>query len=44
MRCPDTPAVNQGVVTVCHGSVSGAPYAIAVFFEDNAGAYPLTTL
>lgn len=39
MRCPDTPAVRQGVVTVCHGSISGASWAVVVFFEDTEGRF-----
>ena len=41
MRCPDTPSVGQGVVTVCHGSISGDPWAVIVFFEDSAGRFTL---
>lgn len=41
MRCPDTPSIAQGVVTVCHGSISGDPWAIVVFFEDSEGRFTL---
>lgn len=41
MRCPDTPTVGQGVVTVCHGSISGDPWAVIVFFEDSQGRFTL---
>lgn len=41
MRCPDTPSVNQGVVTVCHGSISGDPWAVVVYFEDSEGRFTL---
>lgn len=39
LRCPDTPAVSQGVVTLCHGTISGGAWAVAVFFEDSAGRF-----
>lgn len=39
LRCPETPAVRQGVTTLCHGTISGAAWAIAVFFEDDQGRY-----
>lgn len=41
MRCPDTPSIRQGVVTVCHGSISGDPWAVVVFFEDAEGRFTL---
>ena len=41
MTCPDTAAVDQGVVTVCHGSISGERWAVVVFFEDDAGRLTL---
>ena len=41
MRCPDVPNVGQGVVTVCHGSISGDPWAVVVFFEDSQGRFTL---
>lgn len=44
MRCPDTPSVGQGVVTVCHGSISGAPWAVVVYFEDSQGRFTLQPL
>ncbi len=39
LRCPDTPSVRQGVVTLCHGTISGSAWAVAVFFEDSQGRY-----
>lgn len=39
LRCPDTPSVQQGVVTLCHGTISGAAWAVAVFFEDSQGRF-----
>ena len=39
LRCPDTPSVAQGVVTVCHGTISGGAWAVAVFFEDGQGRF-----
>lgn len=44
MRCPDTSSVGQGVVTVCHGSISGDPWAVVVFFEDSQGRFTLQPL
>jgi hypothetical protein len=41
MACPSTPRVTQGVVTVCHGVVSGSDYAIVVYFEDEQGHFTL---
>jgi hypothetical protein len=41
MDCPETSHVVQGVVTVCHGSVSGSDYAVIVFFEDAQGRFTL---
>lgn len=39
LRCPDTPSVRQGVVTVCHGTVDDESWALTVFFENTDGAY-----
>lgn len=39
LRCPDTPTVQQGVVTVCHGTISGGAWAVAVFFDDSQGRF-----
>ena len=39
LRCPNTAAVAEGVVTVCHGTISGAAWAVAVFFEDGQGRF-----
>jgi hypothetical protein len=41
MTCPDTPAVRQGVTTVCHGVIDEDDWAIVVFFEDSSGNYTL---
>ncbi|HSR25423.1 MAG TPA: DUF4333 domain-containing protein, partial [Candidatus Eisenbacteria bacterium] len=41
MDCPDTPKVDQGVVTVCHGSISGETWAVVVYFEDTRGHFTL---
>lgn len=41
MTCPRTPKVGQGVVTVCHGVISGAPYAVVVYFETPTGRFTL---
>jgi hypothetical protein len=39
LRCPNTAAVAEGIVTVCHGTISGASWAVAVFFEDRQGRF-----
>ena len=44
MSCPDTPRLAQGVVSVCHGVVSGSDYAIVVYFEDEQGHFTLNPL
>jgi hypothetical protein len=44
MDCPATPKVTQGVVTVCHGAVSGSDYAIVVYFEDQLGHFTLNPI
>ena len=41
ITCPDTAAVGPGVVSVCHGSISGEEWAVVVFFEDEAGSITL---
>lgn len=41
MRCPDVASVAQGVVAVCHGSISGDQWAVIVYFEDAQGHYTL---
>lgn len=41
MRCPDTRAIQQGVVTVCHGTISGDEWAVVVYFEDAQGRFTL---
>jgi hypothetical protein len=42
--CPATPKVTQGVVTVCHGAVSGSDYAVVVYFEDELGHFTLNPI
>lgn len=44
MTCPETPKVEQGVVTVCHGQIDGEDWAVIVFFEDATGKYTLDPL
>ena len=44
MRCPTTPKVDQGVVTVCHGTISGDAWAVVVYFEDAHGRFTLNPL
>ena len=39
LRCPDTPSVHQGIATICHGTISGSAWAVAVFFEDSEGRF-----
>lgn len=39
LRCPDTPEVKQGAVTVCHGTISTEAWAIVVVFEDTDGNF-----
>lgn len=41
MTCPRTPKVGQGVVTVCHGVISGSDYAVVVYFETADGRFTL---
>lgn len=41
MQCPATPKIGQGVVTVCHGTVDGADWAVVVYFEDAIGSFTL---
>ncbi|MET9023468.1 hypothetical protein ABZV93_26195 [Actinopolymorpha sp. NPDC004070] len=40
-RCPDVASVVQGVVAVCHGTISGDQWAVIVYFEDAQGHYTL---
>jgi hypothetical protein len=44
LKCPDTPRVAQGVVTVCHGSISGNQWGVVVFFENRDGQFTLLPL
>lgn len=39
LKCPETPRVAQGVVTVCHGSISGNAWSVVVFFENRDGQF-----
>jgi hypothetical protein len=41
LKCPATPRVDQGVVTVCHGSIDDEDWAIVVYFEDTQGRFTL---
>lgn len=41
LSCPDTPRVTQGVVTVCHGSISGDEWSVVVIFENRDGRFTL---
>ena len=42
--CPDSSAVGQGLVTVCHGSVDGWDWTGVVVFEDAQGAFIVNQL
>jgi hypothetical protein len=44
LKCPNTPAVDQGVVTVCHGSLFGEPMSLIVIFENKQGRFTLDTV
>ena len=41
LSCPDIPRVAQGVVTICHGSISGDPWSVVVIFENRDGRFTL---
>jgi hypothetical protein len=41
MTCDETPAVDAGVVVVCHGVVDGFDSKITVTFEDGLGHFTL---
>jgi hypothetical protein len=41
LRCPATPRVVQGAVTVCHGSIGGDEWGVVVFFENRDGQFTL---
>ncbi|WP_375423962.1 DUF4333 domain-containing protein [uncultured Friedmanniella sp.] len=41
LTCPATPSVAQGVVTVCHATIDGDPWAVVVLFEDTDGSFTL---
>lgn len=41
MKCPDTPKVDQGVVTVCHGWIYDTKWAVVVYFESSDGTFTL---
>jgi hypothetical protein len=43
VTCADTPRVDQGVVTVCHGSSSGDPWGGVVVFENRDAQFTLLT-
>ncbi|GAA4712710.1 hypothetical protein GCM10025782_06000 [Pedococcus ginsenosidimutans] len=44
VSCPDSSAVGQGLVTVCHGSVDGFDWTGIVVFEDSSGTFTLQEL
>jgi len=44
ISCPDTSAVGQGLVTVCHGSVDGFDWTGVVVFEDESGTFIVNPL
>jgi hypothetical protein len=44
ISCPDSSAVGQGLVTVCHGSVDGMDWTGIVVFEDEAGTFIVNQL
>jgi hypothetical protein len=44
MDCPDTARVAQGIVTVCHGAISGSDYAVVVYLEDRDGRFTLNVI
>lgn len=44
ITCPDSSAVGQGLVTVCHGSVDGFDWTGIVVFEDSSGTFSLQEL
>jgi hypothetical protein len=41
VTCPDVPMVDQGVVTVCHGSMFDEESAFVVYFEGSQGQFTL---
>lgn len=41
MTCPDTPRLDQGVVTVCHGTIDAEGWAVVVYFETKQGLFTL---
>lgn len=41
LTCPATPSVDQGVVSVCHATIDGDPWAVVVLFEDTDGSFTL---
>lgn len=41
VTCPDVPKVDQGVVTVCHGSMFDEESAFVLYFEDSQGQFTL---
>ena len=42
--CPDTAKVDQGVVSVCHGTMDGSDGPLVVFFESPSGDFTVTAL
>lgn len=41
LTCPATASVAQGVVTVCHATITGDSWAVVVLFEDSDGSFTL---
>jgi Domain of unknown function (DUF4333) len=41
LKCPTTPRVAQGAVTICHGSIGGDEWGVVVFFENRDGRFTL---
>lgn len=41
VKCPTTPKVAQGVVSVCHATMDEGDWAVVVYFEDDQGTYTL---
>jgi hypothetical protein len=44
MDCPDTEKVDQGVVSVCHGTMDGSDWSFVVFFESAGGQFTVAAL
>lgn len=44
MDCPDTETVDQGVVSICHGTMDGSDWNFVVFFESASGNFTVAVL